>query len=40
MIDIYCPSRLLGYFSTVIDDIIMLISGLGLTLEAIYTLLI
>jgi hypothetical protein len=36
MMGICCPSRLLSRFSTTIDGIIMLISGLGPTLGAIY----
>jgi hypothetical protein len=37
MMNIYCPP--LTRFPTAIDDIIMLISGLGYALEAIYILL-
>ncbi|PNX75448.1 hypothetical protein L195_g031384, partial [Trifolium pratense] len=37
MMSIYCPSKLLGRFLTVIDDVNTLINGLGPTPEAIYT---
>ncbi|MCI40735.1 hypothetical protein A2U01_0061968, partial [Trifolium medium] len=37
MMDIHFPSRLLSRFSAVIDGVIMLINGLGLASEAIYT---